>query len=207
MPVKNSLKNYRAGGYYHVYNRGVEKRDIFLDEIDYSVFFSYLREYLMPKIEGDKKSLDRHLKNYTDNVDLLCHCLMPNHFHLLLKQMEERTISELVSSLTIKYSMYFNKRYRRGGRLFQGVFKAVEVTSNEQLVYLTKYIHLNPGQENALNYEHSSIGNYLGMLTQPWVKPEEILAYFSKTNPSLTYENFLGLGMDLSWLSKITIDD
>jgi hypothetical protein len=87
------------------------------------------------------------------------------------------------------------------------VYKAVKITSLEQLLYLTKYIHLNPGRESALTYKYSSIRNYLGIINQTWVKPEEILSYFSKTNPNLTYEDFLNLGFDLSGITKLTIDD
>jgi len=91
MPAKNIVKTYYEGGYYHVYNRGVEKRSIFLDDQDCHVFLRYIKLYLSPKetIE-DLSKKETGVKRFTNlnlenEVDLLCFALMPNHFHLLLK--------------------------------------------------------------------------------------------------------------------------
>src|SRR3990167_3190444 len=97
MPPKNSIKEYESGAYYHIYNRGVEKRPIFLDGQDYKVFLSYLKLYLSdPDLQGRtlKISPSRLVKNYSDQIDLLCYCLMPNHFHLLIKQRLTFSIKE-----------------------------------------------------------------------------------------------------------------
>lgn len=77
-------------------------------------------------------------------VDIICYCLMPNHFHLLLGQLREGGITEFISKLSNSYTKYFNIRNKRIGPLFQGEFKAVHVESNEQLIHLSRYIHLNP---------------------------------------------------------------
>ena len=102
MPRKNSLKTYIKDGYYHIYNRGVEKRIIFEDEQDYKVFLSYLKYSLLPppKPEDIKtiftlqglpfKGIPRMPKNFQGKMELLAYCLMPNHFHLLVKQVENR---------------------------------------------------------------------------------------------------------------------
>src|SRR3989338_4061501 len=102
MPARNSTKQYIENGYYHIYNRGVEKRTIFKDAQDYAVFLSYLKEYLTPKNEkelNDKfsnpdisyKEKDKIIKllrlnNFSEEITLLSYCLMPNHFHFFVKQ-------------------------------------------------------------------------------------------------------------------------
>lgn len=147
MPAKNVIKEYKENTYYHLYNRGVAKNDIFSDDQDYKIFLSYLKLYLSPKnpeLSDFKTSPSRILKNYSSQIDLLCFCLMPNHFHLLVFQKDLSTINFFTKSLLTKYSMYFNKKHHRIGSLFQGPYKAVEVTNENQLIYLSKYIHLNP---------------------------------------------------------------
>ncbi|MEK7526171.1 MAG: transposase [Patescibacteria group bacterium] len=206
MPGKNSIKEYEAGAYYHIYNRGVEKRPIFLDEADYKTFLSYLKLYLSnPDLQGLtlKVSPSHKVKNYNGEIELLCYCLMPNHFHFLVKQSKYDAINRFIKSLLVKYSMYFNKKYNRVGKLFQGVYKAVKVGNQEQLLYLTRYIHLNPKKDNIVNHSYSSLDNYIGKFEQEWVKPGEILEYFSNTNKNLTYMAFLDLedGLDLQGLT------
>lgn len=208
MPAKNSIKIYLEGGYYHVYNRGVEKRKIFKDDQDYRVFLDYLKIYLLPEQEASIKSVSingftfqrfvRPLNNFWGEVELLAYCLMPNHFHLLLKQKSPRSIEAFMRSLGTKYSGYFNKRYERVGPLFQSVYKAVLVQNEEQLLHLTRYIHLNPVKESPLQlFDHySSYGEYLGLRKTEWVKTDEILAFFKspqRTNLKdiLSYQSFV----------------
>jgi len=129
MPQKNSRKEYGAGGHYHVYNRGVEKRKIFLDEQDYKVFLGYMKFYLeQDSLQGQALqgvSPSKTLKNYHDQIELLAYCLMPNHFHFLIRQTTDRGIAEFMQSLVLKYVMYFNKKYKRVGSLFQSRYKTV----------------------------------------------------------------------------------
>lgn len=160
MPAKNSLKIYTPNSYYHLYNRGVEKRIIFIDEQDYHVFLSYLKEYLIPKDElalrkrladsnTSYKEKDKILKalrmnNFSEEIFLVAYCLMPNHFHLLIKQSDELSIDRIMNSLGTRYTMYFNRKYKRVGPLYQDVYKAVLVRTDEQLLHLSRYIHRNP---------------------------------------------------------------
>lgn len=201
MPAKNVIKEYRANGYYHLYNRGVEKREIFIDRQDEEVFLSYLKEYLTPK---DTEKLRRaisdsqltyngrvevarllRMNNFSDSIVLMAYCLMGNHFHLLVKQTQERTIEAFMRSLCTRYVQYFNKRHgNRVGGLFQSTYKAVVIQSEEQLWHLSRYIHRNPATKglSLLERPHpSSYRNYLGLTTQEWVKPNEILGYFAKS--------------------------
>lgn len=182
MPAKNSVKFYIENGYYHIYNRGVEKRHIFLDTQDYQVFVHYLQKYLDPLLGSDPKSLSKE-------VDLLAFCLMPNHFHLLVKQSSLDGITKLVRVVTTCYVMYFNKKYSRVGTLFQGKYKAALIYNDIYLLHLTRYIHLNPGSDPK-SYTFSSYLCYLGESQFSWIKPEEILNYF-KTARKLNLKDYL----------------
>lgn len=198
MPAKNALKEYHENGYYHLYNRGVNKGLIFFDDRDYKTFLYYLKLYLCSEklqVEYLKLYPSRKLKNYCSRLKLLAYCLMPNHFHLLVWQKDPDAINFFMRSLTIKYAMYFNKKYKRVGPLFQGVYKAVQVENEQQLIYLSKYIHRNPvtltsGRVPEV-YRYSSYQNYLGIFDQQWVKREEILDYFSKSKLSNSYRAFV----------------
>ena len=153
MPAKNRIKRYIEGGYYHIYNRGIDGREIFADEQDYRTFLYTLKRYLEPYMgetrEGFKKdrpSILTHKQRMSldGNVALLAYCLMPNHFHLLVKQKSKDGITKLVRRVCTNYAMYFNHKYERKGVLFESVYKAVAVTGEEQLINLSRYIHLNP---------------------------------------------------------------
>jgi putative transposase len=213
MPARNTTKIYVADSYYHIYNRGVEKRKIFEDEQDYKVFLSYLKTYLTPKdldalyerladpdvtwAEKDKILSQIRLNNFSDEMQLLCYCLMPNHFHLLVKQKAADAIDRFMNSLNTRYVMYFNKKHNRVGVLYQGVYKAVRVETTEQLILLSGYIHTNPHslspQGEALQThlsQPSSLPEYLGYRTSSWIHLE-ILSFFSKKFDQVSYKNFI----------------
>ena len=209
MPKKNSLKVYVEGGYYHIYNRGVEKRKIFEDNRDHKVFLNNLKESLSPppKPEDVKitftlqglpfKGVPRLPKNFYKEIDLLAYCLMPNHFHLLIKQTNSGSMQSFMSSICTRYSMYFNKKYSRIGRLFQGPYKAVLVTEEPYLLHLSRYIHLNPSEyKDNLTLAYSSYADYLGKRNTVWVKPDMVLSFFNQTTiPELekfnSYKDFV----------------
>jgi len=147
MPSKNIVKEFVPEAYYHIYNRGVAKQKIFLDDQDYKTFLSYLKLYLtFPNLQGPtlKVSPSRQLKNYFDQIKLLAYCLMPNHFHLFVWQKDANEITNFMRSLITKYAIYFNKKYKRTGGLFGGNFKSNLVNTDEYLKYMFSYIHLNP---------------------------------------------------------------
>lgn len=227
MPAKNSVKEFRAHAYYHIYNRGVEKRIIYLDDQDYRVFDSYLKVYLLPKDEiGLRTTLNNltsspaqkadairllKLNNFSDSVQLLAYCLMPNHFHFLIKQSEASSIDIFMNSLTTRYSMYFNKRHKRVGHLFQGTYKAVLVDSEPQLLHLSRYIHKNPYIKGVplQRYPHSSYPSYLNLKTIEWVKPADILNYFSKSGFN-SYKNFVEDNSDydsVNFVKELVLDE
>jgi len=152
------------------------------------------------------------LKNYSEEVDLISYCLMPNHFHLLVYQSEKFSINYFMRSLATKYSMFFNKKYERVGCVFQGVYKGVRVDSEEQLVYLSKYIHRNPVEilpagRVLVGFKYSSYPNYLGLINQIWVKPKAVLSYFTRENKIISYQNFVEeVGENYKAVNKFLID-
>lgn len=208
MPAKNVVKEYLPDSYYHLYNRGVEKRIIYQDEQDYKTFLSYLKLYLSPpsklpdeiseefRVIADKLRLN----NFNTEIKLISFCLMPNHFHLLVQQKSIDSISKFMQSLATKYTMYFNKRYKRVGKLYQGPYKAVLVKSEAQLLHLSRYIHLNPVANQKLTpkqvhqkliQSYSSYKDYLKITNTHWLKPQEILQYFNSSKLSSSYKNFV----------------
>ena len=209
MPAKNVIKIYIKDSYYHIYNRGVEKRKVFKDQQDYKVFLKYLKQSLNtppdPKsikqtftLQGETfKGVPRQVKNFHKEIILLAYCLMPNHFHLLIKQNSSKSIELFMRSISTRYSMYFNKKYQRVGSLFQGPYKAVHVKDEVYLLHLSRYIHLNPIEfTNDLTRAFSSYSEYLNLRKTKWVKPEVILSsfnqaklpFFKKTN---RYQDFV----------------
>lgn len=184
MPARNVVKVYVNNGYYHIYNRGVGKRKIFKDKQDYAVFLNYLKDALAKPVDyllqgGTLQNISRMPKNFFNEIQFLAYCLMPNHFHFLIKQSLEDNMVDFVRSISTRYSMYFNKKYNRVGGLFQGHYRAVQILDDSYLLHLSRYIHLNPQKYyKDLTRAYSSYAEYLHLRNTPWVKTEHILKYF-----------------------------
>ncbi len=169
---------FQKDAYYHVYNRGNRKLNIFIQNRDYKRFLERLREY------KDKF-----------NVSILSYCLMPNHFHLLLKQETEKPITFFMLRLCTSYAKYFNIKYDQVGSLFQGPLKAKLIDSDEYLLQLSRYIHRNPisistpGVDLAL-YPWSSYSSYVSRGKDNIVNYPFILNYFANSNPLRDYKQF-----------------
>lgn len=209
MPSRNTLKVYVKGAYYHVYNRGVAKQPIFTSQQDYLVFIKYLKEALVePKrdlkiftittLQGQSfKGVTRQPKNFISKIELIAYCLMPNHFHLLIKQTEKTYLEAFMRSMVTRYSAYFNKSHDRVGHVFQGRYKAVMIENDRYLLHLSRYIHLNPSEyAKDLTKAYSSYPEYLGIRKTDWIKPEIILKFFNNpVNPEFkkvnSYKNFV----------------
>ncbi|MFZ5366530.1 MAG: transposase [Patescibacteria group bacterium] len=210
MPAKNRIKVYIENGHYHVYNRGIEKRDIFLDDQDYRVFLHFLKFYLSPpktnfthplgEITGFKPTRIRDFSSsLSQELQLLAYCLMPNHFHLLLTQKTSNGMTKLLRRLLTNYAMYFNRKYKRNGYLFQGNYKAVLVLEEPYLLHLSRYLHLNPAEltgTDPVNWPYSSYPYYLGKKKAIWINPEPILSFFKTARRTslkdiLSYQSFI----------------
>lgn len=176
MPYREPI--FFKGGYYHVYSRGSEKRVIFLDRADKERFLTRVKEYK-----------DKH------QISILCYCLMPNHYHLLVQQTTEESLTTFISRLNLAYAMYFNKRYERVGPLFQGRFKAKNIENDEYLVHLSRYIHLNPleivGSIDVEFYHWSSLQYYVGRRKDGLIDTNLIIAYFGGKNGREKYLKFI----------------
>src|SRR4030042_2250974 len=197
MPSPNTIKTYVENGYYHIYNRGVEKRLIFHDREDYAKFLYLLKIYLSPPEELLKELplLRIYLiqNNLSQELKLLSFCLMPNHFHLLLHQGKKDTVTKFMRQVMTSYSMYFNKRHDRVGTLFQGVFKAAQIENDEYLLHLSRYIHLNPRDRGASidEFEWSSYLYYLGKREAKWLSTNIISEYFNNSKKGFSYKSFV----------------
>lgn len=187
MPSRYIQKDYAEESFYHVFNRGVEKRVIFIDNQDYRYFLGLLERYLSSEQAIDKTG--RTLPNYSKEIELLAYCLMPNHIHLLLYQIKNDSMQRFMKSLCTSYSMYFNRKYKRVGKLFQGRYKAVLIDEEGYFTHISRYIHLNPLDIGAdyKSYEYSSLSNWVGKNTNNWLKPEKGLAQFDQPSSYMSF--------------------
>jgi putative transposase len=199
------------GEMYHIYNRGVDKRNVFMDNKDRSYFIHLLYAFNTPKqvtntkrnyikgntslllpsaIDRGPTSINREKKKL---VDIYAFVLMPNHFHLLIKQKNEDGLQKFMQKLGTGYTMYFNKKYERSGSLFQGKYKFVHIRHDSQLQYIPHYIHLNPLAIKPKNtttpftylssYKWSSLPDYIGKHNYPSVTERKyVLDYFGGKN-------------------------
>ncbi len=188
MPSPNTVKPFVTGAIYHVYNRGVEKRQIFETQADYLRFMSYFEVFLGNQVVLN--SVGQPYKKLSSEVSLLSYCLMPNHIHLQVQQKTDRGLTMLMQSLMTGYSMYFNLKYRRVGPLFQGVYKGKLAESDAQVMETSRYVHRNPDQLNmqeCLNYPYSSLHNYAAGVYPSWLNPEPIMKYFISSNDYIDF--------------------
>jgi len=138
-----------TGLYYHIYNRGVDKRDIFIDKADIDRFFLSVKEFNAVKPIGSIKERLIELKESSGVqppkplVSIVCYCFNPNHFHFILKQEVDGGISEFFKRLLGGYTTYFNLTHKRSGALFQGRFKSNLINDNAYFLKIRPYVHMN----------------------------------------------------------------
>jgi REP element-mobilizing transposase RayT len=165
---------FRAGEYYHLYNRGNSSQLIFFEQENYLYFLRQLRKHLIP-----------------ETVDAIAYCLMPNHYHLLVYLRAEE-LSRRMQPFVLSYTKARNKRYGRSGSLFQDPFKAIHVDREEYLVHLSRYIHLNPVEAGLVkrpeDWEFSSYREYVGLRNGTLPAPDVVLAQFASAQ---AYRDFV----------------
>ncbi len=166
------------GECYHIYNRGVDKRVIFLDDDDHRRFLQSMTEFnvvepigsIYEKTIADKTGLvGRHASNKAKEaklVDFIAYCLNPNHYHFILEQKIEDGIEKFMHRLGTGYSKYFNHKYKRSGALFQNRFQSIHVDSNEYLLHLSVYVNLN-------DRLHPDFGRAASKIKKVWSSWEE----------------------------------
>lgn len=201
---------FSIGEFYHLYNRGVEKRDIFIEKKDWERFHKllYVANSTIPFRFNEIKDQSIDTIDRGDPIVAVgVYVLMPNHFHILAKEITQNGLSTFMRKLSTGYSMYFNKKHERVGPLLQGRFKAEHVIRDEHLKYLYAYIHLNPvkliepkwkevgikNRDRAFKfinqYYYSSYEDYCNTTRQEYkiLSKNEFPKYFSKTNNFKTY--------------------
>ena len=157
---------FLAGHYYHLYNRGVNRRPIFFQEENWGFFIKRMRRYCQP-----------------DLIDTIAYCLMPTHYHWLVYLKTDALSSKIMHPLGISYTKAINRQQNRVGPLFQGPFKAKHVDKQAYLVHLTRYIHLNPVAsglvQSPADWTYSSYRDYVGLRDGSLPHPDIILAQFA----------------------------
>lgn len=204
------------GEFYHLYTRGVEKQNTFLNRKDYLHFIEALFYYHIqdpkPKLSTHRRTKVFPIDSSKRIVEIISYCLMPNHFHLLVKQRQDGGISELMRKLMLSVTKYRNTKYNHKGSLFQVPFKAVHIETDEQLVHVSRYIHLNPLVSLLIKdlklYPWSSYLDYIDIRDNPAVKKDEILSFFKSPKD---YEKFVldqaEYGISLEKLKHLSLDE
>lgn len=208
---------------YHVLNRGVDKRTIFMDKQDYLRFIHNMFELNNQDVVN---SCSYNFRNFPDLasryikkprkllVDVHAFCLMPNHYHLMVSPRVEKGVSKFMSKLNMSYAKYFNTKYKRVGALFQGRYKVVPITREEHFLYLPYYIHMNPldlfapewrekkiknprkSLEFLKQYRWSSFLDYVGVKNFPSIISQKFLSSIFGA-PKLYEDNFINCMKDL----------
>lgn len=195
MPTNRNLV-FANDEIYHVFNRGIDKRPTFtnktelnramltLDLYRFSELPIRLSKILTLPLDERTQIIDNIRKESNKLVEIICFCLMPNHFHFLLRQKIENGISIFAANFTNSYTKYFNAKQERVGPLFQGLFKAVHIDSDEQLMHVSRYIHLNPVSSFLIeadeleSYQWSSYPEYMDKSPNNIISKEIILDMF-----------------------------
>lgn len=169
MPRKNVERYFENGGIYHVYSRGIARRNVFLDDGDFRRFTDLVAAKLSHRESFDKQGRIR--SNFYGSVELGAYCLMNNHFHLLLRQLRPNAISDFMKSLLGTYSIWFNTKYRRCGSLFDSPFRALQQLEEGQHAHASRYIHRNPHSFTDFErYPYSSYKYFVGRTAPLWLK-------------------------------------
>ena len=183
-----------VGQFYHIYNRGVDKRIVFPTVEDLTRFFQSMEVFniieptisIYTRSRGEQYARSRRPTSIVKNesqklVHIICYCLNPNHFHFLLEEIVEDGISEFMKRLG-GYTKYFNEKYDRSGALFQGRFKSVHIASNAQLLHVSAYVNLNDRVHKIsgpdVKLKKSSWNEYIGVNQETFCTKDMILGQF-----------------------------
>lgn len=208
---------------YHVFNRTIGKEIIFqsnrhiykfLEIINYYRFkqsFS-LSKYLTLDNRVKEEIIDMR-KNKSPLVEVLSYSLMPNHFHFLLKQIQDKGISHFISNIQNSFAKYYNLKFTRVGGLFQSSFKSKRIKSFEELIHVSRYIHLNPVTSYLIDFSQlkndprTSLHCYLQKKTNSFVSTNLILSHFKNINRYLSFiENQIDYQQKLKKIKDLLID-
>ncbi|PIS22975.1 hypothetical protein COT49_02715 [candidate division WWE3 bacterium CG08_land_8_20_14_0_20_40_13] len=185
MPAINTVKHCFANGYYHIYNRGLNKSNIFLDDQDFVSFLHLLKLYLTPGLKvirkdpRSKKPIEVTPNYCYSKIRLLSYCLMPNHFHLICQLLEVDGMKDFMRKISNQYTSVFNKRHEREGMVFGGIYRAVSIISADHLTKVAAYIHTNPYKivkcGRVEDYQYSSLFHIHRNDTIPWINYDDVV--------------------------------
>lgn len=184
MPSRNITRFDDSDSYYHVYARGASKKNIYKDDNDKAYF-----SYLLSRHLGKKPVVNKQgyaYPCYRGKIEIAAYCFMSNHFHLLVYQHERGALQQLMKSVMTAYSMYFNRKYKQTGSLFENRYKASRITSDTYLIHISRYIHLNP--RSWKRYQWSSYRHIFDDSGPEWLEPSKVADLFSSR---LEYEKFV----------------
>ncbi len=194
MPSKYIVRNFSEGVTYHIYNKSVDTH-MFQDEDDYRTFLFYIYIYLKPlkQVLNAYPTLPFRLqiKNMSEEIDAFGYCLLPDHFHLLLRQSDKDSIPRFMKQVNNAYTEYYNKKYKRFGRLMHGRYRAAALDNDNQILELSRFIHYHPEFTQGIvaeNYQWSSFREYLDRSQDSFCNKRLILSFFS--SPS-QYKDFV----------------
>lgn len=192
------------GCYYHVYNRGVDKREIFLSDEDRRRFLRacilFNNDEVIAKQPELFKDGSHPLRSPSPLVEIICYTLMNNHVHFILKQVVDGGVARFMQRLGTGYTKYFNNKYDRTGALFEATYKAVLIEDDRQFLHSTRYVHLNQLDlfseredrvEKLVEYPWSSLRYYIGRSEDPIIDS----AFLSSMMDPKEYEDFV-----MSWM-------
>lgn len=183
MPSRNVDKVDIPESFYHVYARGISRQKIFLEAADYRYFLGLFARYLSEKPVISKTGIV--YPHHRGRLELAAYCLMQNHFHMLLYQVEQGAMRHFMQGLMTSYSRYFNLKYKRSGPLFESRYKAVRIDRDEYLQHISRYIHLNPRYWQ--HYRYSSIRYYVGDEPPEWLQPQRMISLFDGVEDYRTF--------------------
>ncbi len=203
-----------TGETYHIYNRGSEKRRIFDSKKDYHRCLKTIKYY---KIQGPKPKFSKFSSLHKIDpskkiVEIISYELMPNHVHFQIRQLQDGGITEFVSKWSNSYTKYYNTKYNRVGPLFQGEFKSVLMESDEQLIHVSRYIHLNPLVSSLVanidDYQWSSWFEYMTNTPDSFCETESVLEHFKDRDD---YRQFVldqaGYATELEFIKHQLLDE
>ena len=181
---------FRAGQVYHLYNRGVNRQPVLFCPENWGFMLTLLKRFFLPEL-----------------VDIIAYCLMPNHYHLLVRLKVDDLGRRVMQPFGVSYTKAVNKQQGRVGPVFQGPFRAVQVSGDDQLVHLSCYIHLNPVSAGLVAapeaWAFSSYRDYIGLRQGTLPRPDEVLALFPSRE---AYRAFVEGEQDESVISEVLLD-
>jgi REP element-mobilizing transposase RayT len=183
MPSRNTVRQDAAENYYHVYARGINKAAVFVEATDKEYFLYLLSRHLSNDAVANKQGYA--YPHYKGQLELLAYCLMDNHFHLMFYQLEQGTLTAMMKSVTVAYTTYFNRKYKRSGPLFGGRFKASRIHEESYLLHVSRYIHLNPRRWKYFPY--SSLVHIRKASEPEWLQTGRLLSQHASRQAYLEF--------------------